>query len=705
MAGQDSPALERMRTLIVDDEPCSRLITVAALKGRGHQITSFENAEEAWEACQEESFDLAILDWMLPGMDGLELCRRLRSLQWGDQVLILVVTTRDQPEDLRAVLAAGADDYLAKPITPALLDVRMIIAKHRLINRQQRLSAEAALREAHDELEERVAERTADLETTVAQLAEEAAEREHAVLALGCSEEKYRRLIENINDVVYSLDSDGRVAFISPAVERVLGYSQNEVEGRSIQDFVHPDDLQNTLGHLDLVLTGESTQNEFRLAASDGRMLLVHNSSRSLWEDGCVVGVTGVFSDVTERKALEDRLRLAQRMEVLGKFASGIAHDFSNLTMVLESTATTALRRTAADDPLRTELELISRTSRRAADLSRSVLAFSRKQVMELEKLNLNDLIDDVLPMIERLMPAEIKIRFIPGVVPGGVQVDRTGIDRVIMNLCINSRDAMPDGGQVVIETGTKVLERGDVEGHPHAHEGRFAFLMIRDTGVGMTPEALDQAFDPFFTTKETGEGSGLGLAAVYTTIEQHGGLVEFESSPEAGTTCLVFLPATELRPVAAATSEEAPAVGEEETILMVEDFDDLREVLVGFLDSLGYRTLAAPDGIAALDILRDEAAVELVVTDLSMPRMGGLELYQQSKKIQPNLAFLFCSGHAMDWEQLKDLPDPGIEFLQKPFDTETFSRKIRHILDRARTLPPASQAPDSDPPDPPDPP
>ncbi len=669
-----------MKTLVVDDEASSRLLLESVLRRHGYQVSSFETAEAAWDACLATEFELALLDWVLPGMDGLELCRRIRALSWGDRVMIVLVTSCDRPEDLRQVLDAGADDYVQKPVNPAMLEVRLTVAQHGLAHRLERGRAESALRQAHDELERRVLERTAGLRDAVRMLDHEAEQRAQAEQALRESEENYRSLVENINDVVFSLDAGGTITYISPVVQRMTGYAADMLRGESFDRFVHREDAASLRERWAGTLSGGPQTVQFRLMAKDGRVIHSLASVRAVVDDGRVIGVTGVLSDVSERKALEDRLRLAQKMEVLGQFAGGVAHDFGNLTMVILNASQAALVRLEATDPVREHVALIRHTAEDAASLSRSLLTFAREENLTPAEVQLDQLIADVIPMVRRLLPPEIALRHVAAPDLGPVRVDRNRIEQVLMNLCLNSRDAMQGGGVISIETSEVTVDESLTRGRSWVQSGRHALLKVTDTGCGMDEQTLARVFDPFFTTKSAGKGTGLGLLTVFSTLKQHGGMIEIDSTSGVGTTCRVYLPM-------AVPREKAPlgvkltitSAAEQPTVLVVDDSPDVREVMVGYLESMGYPTLEAEDGVHALELLASRwRGVSLVVTDVTMPRMGGRQLFQRCRELYPSLRFVLCSGYADEWA---DVRPPGAVFLQKPFDSASLQRAIEQVI------------------------
>jgi len=669
-----------MRVLLVEDEPGSRLLAEAVLRRRGCSVSSFDNAEDAWAVCQQQAFDIAVLDWLLPGMDGLELCRRIRTLEWGDRVLLLVVTACDEAADLRAVLAAGADDYIVKPVQPEFMDVRLTIAESQLGHLLERKLAEDALHQVHQDLERRVVDRTAELQRTVELLDAEMQRREKASEALRRSEERYRNLVENMNDVVFSISRDGELRYVSPVIERMTGYSVSEVVGRPLMDLVHQAERDAVWARLQEVMDGSPATLEFRASARDGRVLHLLTSVRRLWEGSQSTGLTGIMADVTERKLLESRLRLAQKMEVLGQFAGSIAHDFNNLSMVILGT-TERIRRGLPDDhPAQRDLNLIARTSEDAAELGRTLLGFGRDQALRTANVVLDDLVADVVPMLNRLLPKNVVLRHVRGSGAALVRVDRSRIEQVVINLCVNARDAMPDGGTITIETGTTELDRAQIQGRDWVSEGRFVALAVTDTGIGMSPDTLARVFDPLFTTKAPGKGTGLGLTSVYSTLEQHKGLIDIVSAPGEGTTCYVYLPQVK------AVDASAEAVkSDRRTVLIVGSQDELRDVLEVALESLGFGAVVTESWGSALEIVRGGApVVDLVVSDASVAGASSQELYRDLRGLRPDLGFLFCCSSAAELQPLQCEGDGRTGFVEMPFGIQSLADEVQRLLNGA---------------------
>lgn len=389
------------------------------------------------------------------------------------------------------------------------------------------------------------------------------------------------------------------------------------------------------------------------------------------------------LSAALQHRAIEQQLVSARKMEAIGQLAGGIAHDFNNLLMAIYGSAE-QLHASVADSPKgEANLRVIKEAAERAASMTRRLLAFAKRQVIELVPLDLNEVVDLFLPTLRRMIPEHITVDFIPGQALGTVLADATQIERVLINLCANARDAMPDGGTITLETENVIVNGEFIAAHPWAKKGRYVLLSVTDTGEGMTPQTLERAFEPFFTTKGADRGTGMGLATVYGIVKQHGGMVHLYSEEGKGTTVKIYLPVSSRRATTVGTKIEVAVQGGRETVLVVEDDPAVREVMQSLLEDLGYTVLTAEDGAEALDRLRAlDGAVDLVVSDIIMPNMGGQELYQRSTAEWPSIRFLFTTGYSENVVHRNFVKKKGVFFLTKPFGRDVLARKIREIID-----------------------
>ena len=512
---------------------------------------------------------------------------------------------------------------------------------------------------------------------------EDITDRKRAEDELRESQQRYRDLVENAHDIIYTHDLDGNYTSINKAGEQITGYSRAETLKLNIADTLAPEYLEKTLEMLNRRLAGEKvTAYEQEMIARDGRRIAVEANTRLVFADGVPVGVQGIARDVTERKQLEEQLRQSQKLEAIGRLAGGVAHDFNNLLTVIGGYSSILLRKLPQESPHRSGVEEIRKASDRACGLTRQLLAFSRKQILQPKVLDLNMVVTDLEKMVRRLIGEDIDLLTVttPGL--GKVRADPGQIEQVLLNLIVNARDAMPQGGKVTIETRNVVLSKDYAEQHA-ATPGPYVMLALSDTGCGMEATTQARIFEPFFTTKRAGEGTGLGLATVYGIVKQSGGNIWLYSEVDRGTTFKIYLPRVD----EATDKEEAgvarPTPRGTETILLVEDEDQVRTIVKAILESQGYHVLAAPNGEEALKISQElEGEIHLMITDVVMPHLSGRELAERIAAIRPGLRVLFMSGYTDDAIVRHGLLDQKFNFLQKPFDSATVARKVREVLD-----------------------
>ena len=398
---------------------------------------------------------------------------------------------------------------------------------------------------------------------------------------------------------------------------------------------------------------------------------------------GVITSLRGAFQDIDDRRKLQDQFRQAQKMEAVGRLAAGVAHDFNNLLSVVLSFSELAIDGLKPGDPLRDDIEEIRKAGNRATALTRQLLAFSRQQVLEPRVVDLNDVIEAMKPMLSRLLGEDIDMTVLSHPSPGRVLVDASQVDQVVMNFAVNARDAMPDGGMLTIETSNVTVDDAYVGRPAEVPPGRFVLLAVTDTGVGMTEATRARLFEPFFTTKEQGKGTGLGLATVFGIVQQSGGFVSVYSELGHGTTFKVYLPRTDR--VAEASPSNAPALtlNGSETILLVEDDEQVRIAACAILRRHGYNVLETSNGGEAYLVSSDfPATISLLLTDVVMPRMNGRRLAEQLALQRPKMRVLFASGYTDDAIIRHGVLDAGVAFLHKPFTPQGLLRKVRDVLD-----------------------
>ena len=507
---------------------------------------------------------------------------------------------------------------------------------------------------------------------------------------LQAAEQRYRTLVERLPAITYiaEVGSLGRWHFVSPQIESMLGFSADEWLSDSgiWMRCIHEDDRQIALAAEKRVQqTGELYQAEYRMCARDGRILWFRDEANLLEApDGSIPLMQGVLYDITEYKRLEDQLRQAQKMEAVGQLAGGVAHDFNNLLMVIQAHADRILGQLPQTNSCYADAVEIHNATTRAASLTSQLLAFSRKQVLQPKVLDLGAVLTEVGKMLERLLGATITLRLEIHPEIGKIKVDRGQLEQAILNLAVNARDAMPAGGTLAIQARNVHFSETQVWRHSSLPPGSYVVLTISDTGVGIDPDAQSRIFEPFFTTKAPGKGTGLGLSMVYGVVKQSDGAITVESVLGRGTTFKIFLPKCDEE---AASGQSAPAQPEKstgsETILLVEDQAPIREVISAYLMRLGYNVLTAPDGEAALSIAAtQQKSIDLVVTDLLMPNMGGLELATRMKQLHPETKVLFMSGYPDEAIRSQEGLTEDVEIMQKPFSMKSLAAKARSILD-----------------------
>jgi two-component system cell cycle sensor histidine kinase/response regulator CckA len=495
--------------------------------------------------------------------------------------------------------------------------------------------------------------------------------------------ENYRALVENLNDVVFSLDAEGRFSYVSPIIESISGYTVPEVVGRPFTSFVHPDDLPSLQKSFANTAAGVEAPFEFRVFSKNGKVLWCRSSSRRVVSGDRVVGISGIVQDITERKLLEKQLVQAQKMEAVGRLAGGIAHDFNNVLGVILGQSELLMQKLGPSDSSRRRIEQICQAGKRAASLTGQLLAFSRQQILQPTSLNLNDVVNGFSNMLATMIGEDVA--FVKLLDPNlwRVSADAGQIEQVLMNLVVNARDAMPAGGAITIRTSNIELDESFVRQHPGTKPGRCVVLMVSDTGVGMDEETAVHIFEPFFTTKEAGKGTGLGLPTVYGIVKQSGGYISVASNLRQGTTFSIYLPRVDEAMAENTGEKSAPPVRGSETILLVEDALPLREVTREFLQGAGYTVLEAGDATEALQTAECRSAnISLLITDVVLPGINGRALARQLLSRRPEMKVLYISGYTDDAMVRHGLRQSEIAFLEKPFTQNALTQKVREVLD-----------------------
>ncbi|HLY61388.1 MAG TPA: PAS domain S-box protein [Terriglobia bacterium] len=508
-------------------------------------------------------------------------------------------------------------------------------------------------------------------------------ERKRAEEALRDSEERYRLLFERNFAGVTRTTLDGRVLECNQSFARIYGYdSIEEVLPLNVRDFYYEDSGRDEfLNRLmkEKVVVGY----EYRARRKDGKSAWVLISSSLIEEEKQGTTILSTVLDITRWRELGEQLRQAQKMDAVGRLAGGVAHDFNNMLQIINGYSELLLDELPAQDPSRDLVKEIKNSVDRSASLTRQLLAFSRQQVMTPEIVDLNKVIINSNKMVRRLIGEHIELISVEGVDLSRVRVDSGRIDQVILNLAVNARDAMPDGGRLTVETANVQVDEDFARGHIPMTPGPYVMLKVSDTGCGMDADTKIRIFEPFFTTKEKGKGTGLGLATVYGIIKQSGGYVWVESELGQGTAFTIYFPPSENAIQIKEATIEAEILGGSETVLIVEDEKDIRWLMRKAVEAKGYTVLEAHDGTEALHVAEQHpGAIHLLLTDMVMPGISGRALADQLADRRPELKVLYMSGYTGDSLNRQDALELGAAFLQKPFAPDSLARKVREVLD-----------------------
>ncbi len=509
-------------------------------------------------------------------------------------------------------------------------------------------------------------------------------------------EQMFRLITENAEDLITVLDREGNRLYDSPGYIR-LGYSPKDRAKAPFPEQIHPDDREALIAaRRETFETGVGPRVEYRFRRKDGEWRILESTRSPVRNHrGEIEKIVIISRDITERKQAEEllrrrdeQLRQSQKMEAVGRLSGGIAHDFNNLLGVIIGYSESIEYGLASNDPLRKSAEEIRKAGERAASLTHQLLAFSRQRVLQPQILDLNALVTDMGKMLRRLIGMHIELTTNLATDLERVKAEQSQIEQVIVNLVVNARDAMPEGGKLLIETSNLDVNENFASSFPFLQPGPHVLLTVTDTGIGMDANTRRHIFEPFFTTKGPGKGTGLGLATVYGVVKQSGGGVIVDSEPGKGSTFKIFLPQTQESAEAIAPDESAAkgsmGIGTG-TILLVEDEEALLNLAAERLTECGYTVLPARDGIHALEIARScKESIDLLLTDIMMPKMGGLALARSMSELRPGIRIVFMTGHAEREASYREALRSGAESIQKPFSHEQLVRTVRHALDTA---------------------
>jgi len=657
-----------MRILIVDDNEDSRVILKKTLEYDRHTVEAACNGEEALNKAGLSLPDMIISDILMPGMDGFRLCHELKQHEKLQKIpLILYTATYVDPKDKKLAMSLGASRFILKPIeTDEFLKI--------IHNVFQEYNEEKLPVPENPDEEKHELSRMYE-ESVVRKLDEKIQE-----LKL------YRQIFESSKDAIAIINTKGFYIEQNPAHEQLIGYSIKDLNGKT--PVVHFGD-----GVFHEILKDLSDKGVYRgeltSRTKSGTELDIELSAFPIFSSkNKVLGYVCIQRDITERRQAEaekqklhDQLIQAQKLESIGRLAGGIAHDFNNMLTSILGYSELSLMALPEDSHVRGHINIIHDAGLKAEMLIRQLLAFSRKQVLEVKVINLNAIVENLGKMLRRMIGEDVLLELNVELPVRNVMADQVQVEQILMNLAVNAKDAMPCGGRLIIETTDVVLDEEYAHFHEGVKAGSYVMLSVTDTGTGISKEVLQKLFEPFFTTKEVGKGTGLGLSTVYGIVKQHKGHIYVDSKEGKGTTFKVYLPVT-------GENEEDVVSGDKmimsygtETILVVDDEPSIRGLISDSLQPLGYKVIEAACGEEALQICKQEKAIDLLLADVIMPGISGKELADKFKAIRPGIKIVFMSGYSGEEISNHKITAEDVVFIQKPLMPTSLAKRLREIL------------------------
>jgi PAS domain S-box-containing protein len=669
------------KVLAIDDNQ-DNLTTIKALVREAFpdsRTLTATNGREGITLAQVEDPDVILLDILMPGMDGFAVCRELKTTEAvrGIPVVFVTALKADKENRIRA-LEAGAEGFICKPI-----DESELTAQIRAMTKIK--AAHARERDEKERLAALVKERTAELE-------KELTERKRVEIALRTSEDRFRRITEGITDYLYTVRIEhGRAVETkhSPACEKVTGYTAEEFA-------VHPDlwitmvpvdDQKNVIAHVGEILAGQQIAPiEHRIRRKNGEICWVSDAAILHKDDqGNLLSYEGVVKDITEKRAIESRLRQSEKMEAIGHLAGGIAHDFNNVLGGIIGYTDMSLEYAEKGSVLETNLHRVLTAGDRAKHLVRQILTFSQKGIQQKSVTAIRPIIKEVLELLRASIPSSVIIESDLRKDTKPVLADSTQIHEMILNLATNAVHAMARKGTLTVRLYTSVLDQESYGRVGRIEPGEYVVVEVADTGCGMDAQILAKAFDPFFTTKPVGEGTGMGLCVVLGVVQSHGGNLQVESSPRIGTAFKIYLPVTDLSASFAPPESDTSTIkGGTERILFVDDEKLLVELAEEMLGALGYRVTGICSSLEGLKFLQEKSAeIDILITDQTMPGMSGVELAKAALKIRNDLPIILCTGYSLEISPERVAAIGISRLAMKPLSSRAFKEIVREVLDQ----------------------
>jgi two-component system, cell cycle sensor histidine kinase and response regulator CckA len=658
-----------MKILVVDKNPANFYILESFLLAHGHNVEIALNGAEALNKVETVSPDLIISETLMPEMDGFQLCYTIkRNEKLKNIPLVFYTATYTDPEDETFAKSIGADKFLIKPQNSQYL-ISVLNEVVQADKTSFNLMDDASFLKEHNKL----------LLKKLDVVNEN----------LKASEKKYNNLTEHTNDLIYVLSLNGKFISVNKTTETITGYTRNELLGMNFTQLVSMEHLPIIKKMISYKFSGNTQKLcEIEILSKEHNKVSLQINTLPVYLDNDLIGLQCIARDVTKAKLLEAEIRQSRKMEVVGRLAVGIVHDFNNLLTAILGQTYLLLMYMKQSEPLRNKVEEIRKAGERAAALTSQLLAFSRKHINQPKLINLNTIVTDLNRMLRRLLGEDInlQVRLQPDL--HQVKADPHQIEQVVINLGINARDAMSAGGELIIGTDNVNLANPVESGYEIIPAGQYVVLTVSNAGSGINSEIQEKIFNPFFTTKDSKRGNGPCLSAVYSIIKEIGGYARVKNSVEHGTVFELYLPESTTGADASTlkTTSEKAVSAKEEVILLVEDEEILRGLTHEILAGLGYNVLEAATSEDALSICNNhEGPIHLMITDVVMPKMSGMILADLAKKIRPEMHVLYMSGYTGDIVIGQGVNDDANAFLQKPFSPEELANKIHEMLDKPR--------------------
>lgn len=650
------------KILIVDDVMINLLILEAMLKNQDVEIYKATSGEQTIQLMGQHEFALMLLDVHMPNMDGFETLDKLSEV-FPDKIVPAILVTATITDILSVVKGyeKGAVDYLVKPLNPVIVKkkVQVFIELHR--------------QKKH-------------LENLTFELKKEIEQRKVTEKELRKSNQQFESLSQNSPDIIYTLDSKGRINYVNPAWKEILGHSASEIMGREFTDFAKPMDIPHYRRLFRRIRDNGKTFRDVSgdLIHKDGTIRhFILSGAQNQSSSDSVPGMVGLLKDTTTQQKLQAQLLHSQKMEAIGNMAGGIAHDFNNLLQAIQGYAELLLIGKASGKEHSQEISEIKKAAQRGAALTQQLLTFSRKGEINFRPVHLNMEVDNVHRLLLRTIPKMIEIQLELSKDLAYISADPGHIEQVLMNLCVNARDAMADGGIIRVKTSNTVLDERFCRLNPGSTPGEYVLLEVEDTGDGIPEEIVEHIFEPFFTTKEKGKGTGLGLAIVYGIVKNHQGYITCQSRIGFGTAFSMYFPVIRDVKVVEETRHEVDAEGGSETILIVDDEEQVLQIGARVLKKFGYRVLQASNGDEAISLYRErQKEVDVIILDMIMPKMGGRQCLNGILEINPEAKVIISSGFSGDKTVESDIRGLIKGFILKPYEVKYLLSTIRDVLE-----------------------